>query len=76
MSDRYTVETAVYRNGESQGIATLGHREGAWDAHTLANNYMATLLVQGGTATYSNINDEYRVAMPDGAVEYVRVRKH
>lgn len=74
-TERYTIETAVYRDGESQGVVTLGHRDGMWEAHTLANNYIATLLVQGGTATYSPEHDEYRVAMPNGTVEYVRVKR-
>lgn len=42
------------------------------DAERLLSSYLVCLIMEGGTATYSRAEQEFRVVMPDGLTEYIQ----
>lgn len=71
----YTIPGHVYKDAVliawfdlAYGAELHNERE----ASQLVNSYIASLLIQGGTVTYSKTYDEYQIVMPDGTTEYVK----
>lgn len=70
----YTIPGHVYKGFTLTASFDLADGAGLHndrEASQLVNSYVATLLIQGGTATYSKTYDEYKIVMPDGTTEYV-----
>lgn len=71
----YWIIGSNYKNGTL--LATFNLSNGAThivterDAEHLLASYVMSLINQGGSATYNRTTREYRVAMPDGSVEYI-----
>lgn len=72
----FTIAGNVYRDGNP--VKSFDLMDGAShvltrrDADALLTTYIAGLVIQGGTCSYERTCDEFRVAMPDGTVEYLK----
>lgn len=70
------VEGRMYfPDGNPSGQFTIGTRETFLEATDLLRSYVTTMVIQGGTATYSKVHDEFKIVMPDGSVEYAKYPK-
>lgn len=71
----FKIEGKVHSGGEllsSYDLAEDAVLDTLRDADKLLASYIMSLLIQGGTATYSRPHNEYKVTMPDGSAEYIK----
>lgn len=74
MPDRYIITGSVWIDGtrlKHFNLADSAVLNTDREATQLLDSYIACLLIQGGTATFSQPYDEYKVVMPDGSAEYI-----